>query len=129
MNHKNTARSSGSPKPKKRLARSKKKRKYRIHNWHDYNTALVQRGSLSLWLGEEVLHNWRNQERMCKRGKLRLYTDWVITCALRLCKVHCLPLRATEGLLRLLVALLGTKKGPSRVAAPSAADKRGLPSL
>ncbi len=108
MNPKNTSRSSGSPKPKKRPARPKKKRKYRIRNWHDYNTALVQRGSLTLWLGEEVLRNWRNQERTGKRGKPRLYTDQAIACALRLREVYRLPLRATEGLLRSLVALLGT---------------------
>ncbi len=112
VNNKNTARSSGSPKPKKRLLRckgqkSKKKRKYRIRNWHDYNTALVQRGSLTLWLNQDVLQNWHNQERTGKRGKPRFYSEQAILCALRLREVYRLPLRATEGLLRSLVALLG----------------------
>jgi len=114
VNNKNTSRSSGSPKPKKRPSRPKKKRKYRIRNWHDYNTALVQRGSLTLWLGKDVLQDWHNQERTGKRGKPRFYSDQAIfysdqaiTCALRLREVYRLPLRATEGLLRSLVALLG----------------------
>ncbi len=108
MNTKNTQRSSGSPKPKKRSqTRPKKKRQYRIRNWHDYNTALVQRGSLTLWLGKDVLQEWRNQQRTGKRGKPRLYSDQAITCALRLREVYRLPLRATEGLLRSLIALVG----------------------
>lgn len=109
--NKNTSRSGGSPKPKKRPLRSKKpkpkKRKYRIRNWHDYNTALVQRGCLTLWLGQDVLQTWRNQERTGKRGKPRLYSDQAIACVLRLREVYRLPLQATEGLLRSLVALLG----------------------
>lgn len=54
-----------------------------------------------------MLQDWRNQERTGKRGKPRLYTDQAIVCALRLREVYRLPLRATEGLLRSLVTLLG----------------------
>ena len=105
MNHKNTPRSSGSPKPKKRPKCLKKKHKYRIRNWSDYNTALVQRGSLCLWLDEETVQNWRSQERTKKRGKPKVYSDQAIICALRLGAVYHLPLRAIEGLLASLVAL------------------------
>ena len=105
MNHKNTPRSSGSPKPKKRPKRLKKKHKYRIRNWPDYNTALVQRGSLCLWLDEETVQNWRSQERTKKRGKPKVYSDQAIACALRLGAVYHLPLRAIEGLLASLVTL------------------------
>ena len=89
--------------------KTKKKLKYRIRNWHDYNTALVQRGSLTLWLTQGVLQNWRSQQRTGKRGKPRCYSDQAIACALRLREVYRLPLRATEGLLRSLVALLGAE--------------------
>lgn len=87
--------------------KSKKKGQYRIRNWHDYNTALVQRGSLLLWLNKDVLQNWHSQERTGKRGKPRFYSEQAIACALRLREVYRLPLRATEGLLRSLVTLLG----------------------
>ena len=114
MTTKKTSRSDGSPKPKKRSRRpqgrgSKKKRQYRIRNWHDYNTALVQRGSLTLWLNKDVLQHWRNQEHTGKRGKPRVYSDQAIACALRLREVYRLPLRATEGFLRSLIVLLGAE--------------------
>ena len=111
VTNKNTSRSSGSPKPKKRPPRSKKpkskKRKYRIRNWSDYNTALVNRGRLTLWLDKEVLQNWRSQQHTGKRGKPQFYSDQAIACALRLGAVYQLALRATEGLLASLVALSG----------------------
>lgn len=87
--------------------RPNKKRKYRIRNWSDYNTALVQRGSLCLWLDQETLQNWRSQERNKKRGKPKVYSEQAITCALRLGAVYQLPLRALEGMLSSLVALAG----------------------
>lgn len=114
MTTQKTSRSSGSTKLKKGALRSKK-RQYRIRNWHDYNTALVQRGSLTLWLDKEAQQNWYNEERTGKRGKPRCYSDQAIACVLRLREVlhlplrevlH-LPLRATEGLLRSLILLLG----------------------
>ena len=112
MNNKNTSRSSGSPKPKKRPPRSKgprpkKKREYRIRNWSDYDTALVNRGRLTLWLDPAVLQDWYAQGRTGGRGKPRLYSDQAIACALRLGSVYRLPLRATEGLLASQVALAG----------------------
>ena len=58
-------------------------------------------------MGQDVLQTWRNQERTGKPGKPRLYSDQAIACVLRLREVYRLPLRATEGLLRSLVALLG----------------------
>ncbi len=87
----------------------KKKHKYRIRNWHDYNTALVNRGQFTLWLDPEVLRNWCNQERTNKRGKPKVYSDQAIICVLRLREVYRLPLRATEGLLRSLLRLLNVE--------------------
>ena len=34
------------------------KPRYRVTNWRDYNRALVERGSLTLWIDEEVLDGW-----------------------------------------------------------------------
>ena len=123
MTTKNTSRSSGSPKPTQRSVspqgqkaneqkaqkqKSKQKGQYRIRSWHDYNTALVQRGSLIPWLNKDVLTNWRNQEHTGLRGKPRFYSEQAIFCALRLREVYRLPLRATEGLLRSLITLPGS---------------------
>lgn len=112
MKTKNASRSPGSPKPPKhsfdhRKAQEKrKKQQYRIRNWSDYNTALKQRGSLTLWLDKNMIRNWRHEGRTGKRGRPRVYTDQAIFCALRLKEVYRLPLRATEGLLVSLMALL-----------------------
>jgi hypothetical protein len=32
---------------------------YKMQNWSDYNAALVQRGSLTVWMGKEAMENWR----------------------------------------------------------------------
>ena len=89
------------------MPKERKKRQYRIRNWPDYDTALVNRGRLTLWLDQETVQNWRSQTRTGKRGKPRVYTDQAIACGLRLSAVYHLPLRATEGLLASLVALAG----------------------
>lgn len=87
--------------------RTKRKRQYRICNWPEYNAALVQRGSLTLWLDEAVLAAWRNQQRSGKRGKPCTYSDLAITCMATLQVIYHLPLRATQGLLGSVVQFLG----------------------
>jgi len=87
--------------------RPKRKRQYRICNWGEYNAALVQRGSLTLWVDEATLVDWHNHQCSGRPGKPRLYSDLAITCMATLQVVYHLPLRATQGLLRSVVQLLG----------------------
>lgn len=75
---------------------------YRVTNWPDYNRALVSRGSVTLWLHEAVLRDWR-----ANGGKGKRYSDTAILCALSLRAIFKLPLRQTEGLLRSFKAMLG----------------------
>jgi hypothetical protein len=86
---------------------NKPKRRYRIRNWRDYNSALVRRGSLTLWVESSAVNGWRDQSRPARRGRRRLYSDLAITCALTLREVYHLPLRSTQGLVRSLLRLLG----------------------
>jgi len=37
----------------------KKKTQYRVRNWAAYNTALVDRGNLTVWVDEEALQAWQ----------------------------------------------------------------------
>jgi hypothetical protein len=105
---KNTRRS-----PKRRRFKNKaKKRVYRSRNWREYNAALVQRGSLTLWVEQEVLETWLNQERNGGRGASCTYTDMAISTGLTLKAVYHLPLRATEGLLISLLKLMGLAQLP-----------------
>ena len=80
--------------------------KYRLRNWKDYNESLVQRGSLTVWLSEEVAAVWRAQGRTGKRGHPQSYTETAILMMATLQEVYHLPLRQTEGFLRSLFELL-----------------------
>jgi IS5 family transposase len=86
--------------------KKKQKTRYRIRNWRQYNAALVQRGSLTLWVDEAALAGWRNQEKSGRRGASRTYCDSAIVCGLTLQSVYHLPLRATVGMLRSLFELM-----------------------
>ena len=85
---------------------TKKKQQYRLRNWHEYNKALVGRGSLTLWLDARSLETWLDTEQSARRGRARLYGDVAILCSLLLREVYHLPLRATEGLVCSLLSLL-----------------------
>lgn len=92
----------------KRVAKSTKKATYRIRNWATYNASLVQRGSLTLWISDEVLANWHPVlEGPRPRGGQVLYSDRAIECLLMLKAVFRLPYRQTEGLGQGLLNLLG----------------------
>ena len=85
---------------------NKRKRQYRIRNWHDYNKALVARGSLTLWLDTHSIETWCEQSPPTGRGRRRTYSDVAVRCALTLREVYHLPLRATAGLVCSLLRLL-----------------------
>jgi len=83
------------------------KRRYRIRNWRDYNSALVRRGSLTLWVEQGAVNRWRDTASPVRRGRRRFYSDLAITCALTLREVYHLPLRSTQGLISSVLRLLG----------------------
>lgn len=85
----------------------KTKRTYRLRNWKQYNSALVQRGSLTLWVSDEAISAWRNPEKTGKPGHPRTYSDAAVLCMATLKEVYHLPLRATQGLTASLMQLLG----------------------
>lgn len=85
----------------------KTKRLYRLRNWKHYNAALVQRGSLTLWVSDDVMTAWRDTQETGKRGKPRTYSDTAVLCMATLKEVYHLPLRATQGLMGSLIGLLG----------------------
>lgn len=77
----------------------KNKQIYRIKNWKEYNQALVNRGSLTLWFEEAQIEKWYHTEKATKRGSPTYYSDTAIQCGLVIREVFSLPLRATEGFL------------------------------
>jgi hypothetical protein len=88
---------------------NKPKRRYRIRNWPDYNSALVRRGSLTLWVEHGVVNRWRETAAPVRRGRRRFYSDLAVTCALTLREVYHLPLRSTRGLASSVLRLLGSE--------------------
>ena len=92
----------------KRADKSKKKTVYRVRNWAEYNASLVQRGSITVWIDEEVLESWQPQpEGRRKRGGQPKYSDRAIECLLTLKAVFHLPYRQTEGFGKSLIDLMG----------------------
>ena len=61
--------------PKKDLHLSKKKDKYRIRNWRQYNQSLVNRGSITFWFDEQAISKWYSVERADKPGRPDTYSD------------------------------------------------------
>ena len=80
---------------------------YRVRNWKEYNKSLVQRGSITLWISEEVLKKWQSSERTGKRGRPKKYANEIIQCILCLKAVYNLPFRAVEGFVKSLFLLQG----------------------
>jgi hypothetical protein len=83
------------------------KQRYRIRNWRDYNRALEQRGSLTLWFTDEAVKQWYHHGRNGRRGRDCTYSDGAIQCLLVIKQVFHLPLRAMRGLAGSLVQLMG----------------------
>ncbi len=80
--------------------------KYHIRNWKDYDTALKQRGSLTMWISPEALTHWTNPEQTGRRGASPTYTDLAIETMATLQALYGLAGRQTEGLLASIFALM-----------------------
>ncbi|MGF7212944.1 IS5 family transposase [Skermanella aerolata] len=75
-------------------------------NWLEYNEALRQRGSLTVWFTEDAIAAWKAAPRTTPGGQPH-YSDLAITTALTLRAVFRLALRQTEGLIGSILQLLG----------------------
>src|SRR6202166_1275535 len=82
------------------------KQKHRVTNWAEYDAALRQRGSLTVWVTDEAIAAWRAEPRTTRGGQPH-YSALAITTALTLRAVFGLALRQTEGLIGSIIGLLG----------------------
>jgi Transposase DDE domain len=80
--------------------------RYRIHNWHAYNRALINRGRLTVWFDENAIVAWRNMDPRHGPGAPRIYSDLAIECSLVLKSVYHLSLRAAQGLVASVIDML-----------------------
>src|SRR3954468_22829940 len=79
---------------------------YRVSNWHEYDQALQDRGSLTVWFTPEAVAAWQAPPTG-RRGRSPLYSNVAIETGQMLRLVFGQPWRQTEGLLRSIAALLG----------------------
>jgi len=81
--------------------------KFKITNWSQYNKALVERGSITLWLSSEIIKTWYTKKRKQKlQGGQFKYSDVAIEAALSVKAAFHLPYRATEGFLESIMQLM-----------------------
>lgn len=93
--------------PKKDTTPSKKKDKYRIRNWRQYNQSLVNRGSITFWFDEAAIGKWYSVARSDKPGRPETYSDDAIRCGLLIKAVFRTALRALQGFIGSIIRILG----------------------
>ena len=99
---------------------------YRISNWHDYNRALVQRGSLTVWVSEEAIERWRYDGESHHGGQYT-YSEMTIETCLKLRLIYKLPLRQTQGFVGSIFELLGLQGVPVPHYSTLSRRHEGLP--
>jgi hypothetical protein len=72
------------------------KQRRRITNWAEYDAALRQRGSLTVWFTEAAIAAWAAAPRLTRGGQ-PTYSNLAITTPLTLRAVFRPALRQTEG--------------------------------
>jgi hypothetical protein len=85
----------------------KKKDKYRIHNWREYNRSLVNRGSITFLFDENAIQKWYSVERTNKPGRPETYSDDAIRCGLMIRAVFRVALRFLQGFVDSILQILG----------------------
>lgn len=77
---------------------------YKTTNWQSYNSALKQRGSLSIWFDPEMI--WTPQSTG-KRGCQQQFSDAAIQACLTLKVLFGMPLLHTTGFVESLLRFAG----------------------
>ena len=93
----------------------KMKAQYKVRNWNAYDASLKQRGSITFWVNEEVIEQWRNQQKTGRKGASNYYSDTAMPSATRsgnatmgtIQSVFNLPGRQAEGFLESLFMMMG----------------------
>lgn len=81
------------------------KQSYRVTNWKEYNQALVNRGSLALWIDKRSVDGWLANDKPKRQGRRKTYSDEAIYSIMCVKAVFRLPYRALEGMVRSLAQL------------------------
>ena len=78
------------------------------YDWKRYNRSLAKRGSLTLYIGNDMERKWTQEDAGSgSPGRPIVYPQAVIMLALVLQQVYRLPLRQTHGLIRSILGIAG----------------------
>ena len=88
---------------------------YKTTNWHSYNQALRQRGSLTVWFDPSM--QWETAPSG-RRGRQQAYSDAAIQACLTIKVLLGLPLRQTTGFVASLLELSGLGMGRAGLQHP-----------
>ena len=91
--------------PKQKRTQSRRKTLYRVRNWSEYEQALVQRGSITFWLSDDIEQIWLYTGKK-QRGSQFDYSDKAIEIMLTLKEVFHLTNRGVEGFVRSLFQII-----------------------
>src|ERR1700733_3606994 len=80
---------------------------YRIRNWSEYNRALIQRGSITVWIEEKAIENWFSSDHTCRAGRPATYSDEAILMILILREVYQRSLRSLQGFVQSIFSAMG----------------------
>ncbi|MFT7619585.1 MAG: transposase [Planctomycetota bacterium] len=92
--------------PKRSHVHPPYKTKYRVSNSAEYDQALINRGSITFWISDDVPKKW-NAMPTKKRGGQAKYSDLAIETTLTFGLVFHLPLRQSEGFMTSIFELMG----------------------
>ncbi len=84
----------------------KKKTAYRIRNWREYNRALKQRGSLTVWVSKDAIVNWTTNDLTGEPGASPTYTNLAIETMATVQAIYSLAGRQTQGFLQSIFELM-----------------------
>ena len=86
---------------------------YKLRNWGEYNKSLINRGSINLWISDDLVKGWFYKRpsniRKVKRksGRSFIYSDKAIELCLTIRSIFKLNLRMTQGFLSSLFPKIG----------------------
>lgn len=75
------------------------KKKYKIKNWNKYNSSLIGRGDISIWIEDKSLKEWlyKKSKKTYSFGRPKIYSDLAIELILTLKCLFKMPLRSSQG--------------------------------
>ncbi|GHV74601.1 IS5 family transposase [Spirochaetia bacterium] len=84
----------------------KSNKKYRVKNWSEYNKNLCKRGSLTVFLTDDVIKEWKAIEPKKKVVGEKTYPDTIIECCQRIKNQFHLRLRQAQGFIGSIFSLM-----------------------